>query len=421
GEGGSAAGHAGGKWRGFFSMGNGLVVAQVALAVVVLIGAGLLVRTLQNLRSVDLGFDARNIVNFSVNPSQAGYSNAQLDSFYRDLLGRLSATPGVSAVSYSQMPLLSGGLMVTGFHWPGTPEDQESDADVLNVGPGFFTTMHIPFIAGRDFNSADFDLAAANRAATPTSAPTPVIVNQEFVKQYLGKENPLGKQFGQSPASANGPASAGYEIVGVVRDSKYNDLRRDIHAMMYGPQAGVGGMMGASFELRTGADPQAIVPAVRKVVAGMNANLPLYNVTTEAAQIDRLLFEQRLIARVSGFFGVLALVLACIGLYGLLSYEVSRRTREIGIRMALGAQPMNVLKLVLGQGIALAVAGAVVGIGVALGVTRYLATMLYDVHADDPVTIIAVAVLLVLVAFAACYIPARRATRVDPMVALRYE
>src|SRR5215469_13408268 len=285
GEGGSAAGHAGGKWRGFFSMGNGLVVAQVALAVVVLIGAGLLVRTLQNLRSVDLGFDARNIVNFSVNPSQAGYSNAQLDSFYRDLLGRLSATPGVSAVSYSQMPLLSGGLMVTGFHWPGTPEDQESDADVLNVGPGFFTTMHIPFIAGRDFNSADFDLAAANRAATPTSAPTPVIVNQEFVKQYLGKENPLGKQFGQSPASANGPASAGYEIVGVVRDSKYNDLRRDIHAMMYGPQAGVGGMMGASFELRTGADPQAIVPAVRKVVAGMNANLPLYNVTTEAAQI----------------------------------------------------------------------------------------------------------------------------------------
>lgn len=180
-------------------------------------------------------------------------------------------------------------------------------------------------------------------------------------------------------------------------------------------------MMGASFELRTATDLQAIIPAVRKAVAEMNANLPLYNVTTESAQIDRLLFEQRLIARVSGFFGVLALVLASIGLYGLLSYEVSRRTREIGIRMALGAQPANVLKLVLGQGIALAVAGAAVGIGVALSVTRYLATMLYDVHADDPVTIVAVAVLLVLVAFAACYVPARRATRVDPMVALRYE
>jgi predicted permease len=389
--------------------------------VVVLVGAGLLVRTLANLRSVDVGFNPHNIVNFSLDPSLAGYSNAQLDSFYRDLLDRLSATPGVAAVSYSQMPLLSGGLMVTGFHWPGTPQDQESDADVLNVGPGFFATMHIPFIAGRDFNSADFDLAAANHGTTRTSAPTPVIVNQEFVKQYVGKENPLGKQFGQAPADANGPANPGYEIIGVVRDSKYNDLRRDIHAMMYSPQAGLGGLMGASFELRTATDPQAIVPTVRKVVAQVNANLPLYNVTTESEQIDRLLFEERLVARVSGFFGVLALVLACIGLYGLLSYEVSRRTREIGIRMALGAQPRSVLGLVLRQGITLAIVGAAVGIGVALGVTRYLKSMLYDVRANDPLTMIAVAVLLTLVALAACYIPARRATRVDPMVALRYE
>ncbi|MFZ0923252.1 MAG: ADOP family duplicated permease, partial [Candidatus Acidiferrales bacterium] len=419
GEGSSAgSGHAGAKW---FSVGNGLVVAQVALAVVVLVGAGLLVRTLENLRSVDLGFNAHNIVNFRINPSLAGYSNAQLDSFYRDLLDRLSATPGVSAVSYSQMPLLSGGLMITGFHWPGMPQDQESDADTLDVGPGFFTAMGIPFVAGRDFNSADFDLASANRGTTATMAPTPVIVNQEFVKQFVGKENPLGKQFGQSPADANGPANPGYEIIGVVRDSKYSDLSRDIHAMMYGPEGGVSGVMGASFELRTAADPLAILPAIRKVVAQVNSNLPLFDVSTESEQIDRLLFQERLIARLSGFFGALALVLACIGLYGLLSYEVSRRTREIGIRMALGAQPGSVLKLVLRQGIALAIVGAAVGIGVALGVTRYLTSMLYDVHANDPLTMIAVAVLLVLVAFAACYIPARRATRVDPMVALRYE
>ncbi len=414
-EGSSASsGHAGGRW---FSIGNGLVVAQVALAVVVLVGAGLLVRTLANLRSVDLGFNAHNIVIFSIDPTLAGYKDAQIDSFYRDLQGRLAATPGVSAASYSQMPLLSGALMVTAFHWPGTPQDQESDADSLDVGPDFFDTMHIPFLAGRNFTASDFELAAANHGATQTSAPTPVIVNQAFVEQYLGKENPLGKQFGEAGADANGPGNPGYEIIGVVGDAKYNDLRRDIHAMMYGPQGGGG----ASFELRTAADPQAVLPAIRNTVAQVNSTLPLFNVKTESEQIDRLLFEERLVARLSGFFGVLALVLACIGLYGLLSYAVSRRTREIGIRMALGAQPGSVLKLVLRQGIALAIVGAVVGIGIALGVTRYLTSMLYDVHANDPLTMIAVAVLLVLVAFAACYIPARRATRVDPMVALRYE
>jgi ABC-type antimicrobial peptide transport system permease subunit len=157
------------------------------------------------------------------------------------------------------------------------------------------------------------------------------------------------------------------------------------------------------------------------VVAQLNENMPLFQVTTESQQIDRLLFQERLVARLSAFFGLLALVLACIGLYGLLSYEVSRRTREIGIRMALGAQERDVLRLVVKQGLALAVVGAMVGIGVALGVTRYLTSMLYGVHANDPVTIGAVAVLLALVALAACYIPARRATRVDPMVALRYE
>jgi ABC-type antimicrobial peptide transport system permease subunit len=203
----------------------------------------------------------------------------------------------------------------------------------------------------------------------------------------------------------------------VVRDAKYNSLRREINAMMYIPQSAGG----ASFELRTAADPQAILPAIREAVAQVNTNLPLFDVKTESQQIDRLLFQERLVARLSGFFGLLALVLACVGLYGLLSYEVSRRTREIGIRMALGARPESVLKLILRQGVVLAIIGAAVGIGVALGVTRYLASMLYNVHANDPVTMIAVAILLMLVALAACYVPACRAMRVDPMVALRYE
>ncbi len=415
GEGSSASwGRGGGKW---FSMSNALVVAQVALAVVVLVGAGLLVRTLANLRGVDAGFDSHNILIFGIDPTLVGYKGPQVDAFYRDLQGRLSETPGVKSVSYSMMPLLSNGLMVTVFHWPGTPQDQQSEADALGVGPNFFETLHIPFLSGRGFSASDFRLSASNSGAAPTSAPTPVIVNQAFVKKYLGKEYPLGKRFGESAGDANGPASPGYEIIGVVRDAKYSDLRREIHPMMYTPQSAGG----ASFELRTAADPQAILPAIRDVVAQVNTNLPLFDVKTESEQIDRLLFQERLVARLSGFFGLLALVLACVGLYGLLSYEVSRRTREIGIRMALGAQPGGVLKLVLRQGIVLVIVGATVGVGVALGVTRYLTSMLYDVHANDPLTMIAVAVLLTIVALAACYIPARRAMRVDPMVALRYE
>jgi predicted permease len=409
-----SSGHAAGKW---FSIGNALVVAQVALAIIVLVGAGLLVRTLQNLRSIDVGFDSHNILVFEIDPTLIGYKGARVDAFYRDLQGRLAETPGVKSASYSILPLLSNRLGITGFHWPGTLKDQISMADGLAVGPNFFATMHIPFLAGRDFNTSDFKVSAANSGATPSSARTAVIVNEAFVRKYLGKENPLGKQFGEAEASEDHPSLTGYEIIGVVRDAKYNSLRRDIQAMMYTPQSAGG----ASFELRTAADPQSILPAVREVVAQVNTNLPLFDVKTESQQIDRLLFQERLVARLSGFFALLALVLACVGLYGLLSYEVSRRTREIGIRMALGAHPGSVLKLVLRQGIALAIVGAAVGIAVALGVTRYLASMLYDVHANDPLTMLAVASLLTLVAVAACYIPARRAMRVDPLVALRYE
>ena len=415
GEGSSAGlGRSGRKW---FSIGNGLVVAQVALAIVVLVAAGLLVRTLQNLRAIDIGFDSHNILIFRIDPTLIGYKVPQADSFYRDLQGRLMETPGIGSVSYSMMPLLSGGLMVRAFHWPGTPQNQFSLSDALPVGPNFFETLHIPFLIGRSFNAADFALSAAKSGTSPSSAPSPVIVNQEFVEKYLGKENPLGKRFGDSPANEFGPSDPGFEIVGVVRDAKYSDLRREIHATMYTPQSGGG----ASFELRTAADPRAILPAVRNVVAQLNGNLPLFDVKSESEQIDRLLFQERLVAQLSSFFGLLALVLACIGLYGLLSYEVARRTREIGIRMALGAQPRDVFRLVVGEGIILAIVGAVVGLGVALGVTRYLASFLYEVHANDPLTIVTVAILLLLVGFAACYVPARRAMRVDPMVALRYE
>ncbi|HKW34727.1 MAG TPA: ABC transporter permease [Candidatus Acidoferrum sp.] len=400
------------------SIGNALVVTQVALAIVVLVGAGLLVRTLQNLRSIDVGFDSHNLVIFGINPSLAGYKDAQMRSFYQDLQGRLTETPGVRSASYSMVPLLSGSLMATMFHWPGTPQDRPSESDVLEIGPNFFNTMQIPFVAGRNFTASDYEIAAnAANPSAPHTVPTPVIVDQAFVAKFFGKENPLGKHYGQSEATQDGPASPGYEIIGVVHDTKYSDLRREISPMMYTPQT----MQGASFEVRTAGDPQALVPAIRKVVADISRNLPLRDVTTESQQIDRLLFQERLVARLSGFFGLLALVLACIGLYGLLAYEVTRRTREIGIRSALGAQRGDVLRLVVKQGLLVAVVGAVAGIGVALGVTHYLKSMLYDVSAYDPFTIVVVSALLLLVALAACLIPARRATNVDPMVALRYE
>jgi predicted permease len=398
-----------------FAIGNALVITQVALAIVVLIGAGLLVRTLQNLRSIDVGFDSHNLVIFGINPSLAGYKDAQIDSFYRDLRGRLAETPGVRSASYSMVPLLSGALMATDFHWPGTPQDRESQADVLEVGPDFFSTMQIAFLAGRNFNSTDYELAA--KKPSPAAVPRPVIVDQAFVAKYLGKENPIGKRFGEEAASEDRPATAGYEIIGVVRDTKYSDLRREVNPTMYMAQSG----MSAAFEVRTAGDPQALIPAIRETVARLDANLPLRDVTTQSQQIDRLLFQERLVARLSGFFGLLALVLACIGLYGLLAYEVARRTREIGIRVAVGAQTGDVLRLVVKQGLVLALLGSALGIAGALGVTRYLKSMLYDVRANDPATIVVVSVLLVVIALAACFIPARRATTVDPMVALRHE
>lgn len=401
-----------------FGIGNALVVTQLALAIVVLVGAGLLVRTLQNLRSIDVGFDSHNLVIFGINPSLAGYKDAQIRNFYQDLQGRLTETPGVKSASYSMVPLLSGALMATMFNWPGSPQDRPSESDVLEIGPNFFSTMQISVVAGRTFTTSDYEIAAnAASPSAPHTVPTPVIVDQAFVAKFLGKENPLGKRFGQSEASQDGPASPGYEIIGVVRDTKYDNLRREISPMMYTPQT----MQGASFEVRTAGDPQALVPAIRSAVAQINPNLPLRDVTTESQQIDRLLFQERLVARLSGFFGLLALALACIGLYGLLAYEVARRTREIGIRSALGAQRRDVLRLVVKQGLLLAVVGAIAGMGVALGVTHYLKSMLYDVSAYDPFTIVVVSALLVLVALAACLIPARRATNVDPIVALRYE
>ncbi|MGH9733908.1 MAG: ABC transporter permease [Candidatus Acidiferrales bacterium] len=442
--------------RGWLNLGDGLVVAQVALAVVVLVGAGLLVRTLQNLRNVDPGFDTRNLLSFSLDPTLIGYKTPQIDTFYRDLQQRLASIPGVESVSYSNNTLLSGDLWITGFHLAGTPKDHESDADYLPVGANFFSTMHMRLLAGRNFTTADFaqaqvaqqarearqavqeaiEAGTANPPApagtaskatssasaadtSPSEAPTPVIVNKTFVQKYFSTVNPIGLHFGAAEADpAKGEiANPGWVIDGVVSDAKYEDLRGAVAPTMYVPLSG----LQTSFELRTARNVAALTPAIRGIVSQMDSNLPVFNVHTQTQLIDQLLIRERMIGQLSGFFGIVALALACIGLYGLLAYQVARRTREIGIRMALGAERHDVLRLVVRQGIVLAVIGAVCGAAVAFWVTRYLATMLFDVRSTDPLTYAGVAVLLCAVALLACYIPARRASQVDPMVALRHE
>jgi len=419
-------------------LGDALVVAQVALSVVVLVGAGLLVRTLHKLETLDPGFDTHNVLLFGIHPNMAGYTDHQTVQFYQKLQERLEALPGVVSASYSQEALVSGSWSAGDVHLDGASPKSNVNTGVLQVGPDFFRTMRIPVIAGRIFTPADFASAEATNAATtaavkpehdspakaakpqtgPPPAPVPVLVNQAFARNYFPNQNPVGRHMGepQEDEPATGP-QPGYLIVGIVADTKYSRLRRDIAPTMFLPQVA----NSSHFEVRSAGDPIALVKQVRAIVAEADNNVPLFAVRTQTQQIERTLYQERLMSRLSSFFAFLALLLTCIGLYGLLSYEVTRRTRELGIRMALGAQRRELMRLVVRRGFLLALAGAVIGIGTAMAVTRLMATMLYSVRPYDPATFAGVCILLVLVALAACSIPARRAMRIDPMVALRYE
>jgi predicted permease len=380
------------------------------------------VHTLQNLRNLDPGFATDNLLTFDVDATLTRLQHERLANFYRDLRDRFNTIPGVFSVSYSDSVLLSGSLSSTDFHLPGAPPKATVQTDILSIGPQFFETMKIPVQRGRKFEPEEYELAAKADADTKGTERivVPAIVNEAFVRTYFPKVNPLGQPFGAYIPGVNGDADssprAGWEIVGVVRDLKYDDLRRAIEPTIYVPSAS-----GGSFELRTARDPLAIVPEVREIVRQAGKEIPVVNIKTEAQQIDAMLFQERLIARLSTLFGLAALLLAAIGLYGLLAHEVTRGTREIGIRVALGAPTGLVLRRVVRHGVVLAAVGIAIGLAASLAATRLLGAMLYDVKPGDPITLIAVTSLLMLVALAACYIPARRATRVDPLVALRHE
>jgi len=385
-----------------FGLGSCLVVAQVALSVIVLAGAGLIVRTLANLKNIDPGFNTQNILQFGIDPTLTGtYKDNQVEPLYRELSRRLSALPGVTSVSYSSDTLLDGSLWSSDVQIEGRADKSSVETQMLAIGPDFFETMKIPLMSGRSLTTAD---AESTRAVA--------VVNREFVRRFVEHGQPLGLHFGGSD-----PKDPQYEIVGVVGDTKYAGLRDHIDPTAYIPvKEG-----GVHFALRTAMDPLSLAPSVRKVVSDLDNNVPVFDVRTQTERIERLLFKERMLARLASLFGLLALLLACLGIYGLLAYEVARRTREIGIRAALGAQRLDVLKLVGAQGLVLVLAGAVLGILGAIALTRPLQSLLFGVQPTDPVTFLAVSALLLIVGLAACYIPARRATKVDPMVALRYE
>ena len=383
-----------------------LVVVQVSVSLVLMIGAALFVRTLTNLEAVDVGFNRENLLLFRVDPRLSGYESAQIPDLYRRMTERIEAVPGVRSATLSRHPLLSGSARNSNITVLG--EANQSDESVYSntVAANFLETMEMPLLLGRGLTAHD-----------DARAPKVAVVNQAMARKYFGETNPIGRRFG----FGGRPENAGQiEIVGVVRDAKYTGLREDIPPTAYTPylQDAPGQM---NFEVRTAANAATMAASIRDAVREVDSNVPLFNVKTQTQQAAESLSTERLFATLSGFFGVLAMLLACVGLYGVMSYGVTRRTNEIGIRMALGATAPRVLSMVMRETMLVVGIGVAIGLGTAVAVTRLIATMLYGLAPTDRVTIIVAVVLMVAVAAIAGYIPARRASRVDPMIALRYE
>ncbi len=389
-----------------FSLRNLLVVAQVAISLMLLVGAGLFLRSLGNAQSIDVGFQADNVLVMTPEVSIQGYSEAKGTEFYRQLVERVGTLPGVEAVSLAEMIPLGfssqrGSVEIEGREsQPG--EDNEYNFNT--VTPGYFDTMNIKLAAGRDFTDADRE-----------GAPGVVVVNEAFARLFWPNQNPLGKRL--SREGAEGPF---LEVVGVARDAKYNTLGEDTLPFFYQPfwQNYRSEM---TLQVRTAGDPRAMLTPVREQIRLLDKNLPVSNVRTLNEHLNGTLLLPRIGAGLLGAFGVLALLLASIGLFGVMSFSVARRTREIGIRMALGARGADVLRLVLFEGMTLVIVGVCVGLAASFALTRVMTSLLYGVSATDPLTFAGVALLLASVALVASYIPARRASKVDPMVALRYE
>jgi predicted permease len=398
-------------------LGKALIAVQVALSLLLSVVAGLSVRTLKKLENLDTGFNREHVLVFSTDPRLIGYQGNQIASLYQQLLDRLAAVPGVHSASLSRQGLLSGGatygnVFVLGPHLHADQDLDEPDpSSVLEqpnlsyVGPRFFETSGIAMVRGRDIGPQD-----------TAQAPKVAVVNEAFAHYYFGDENPIGRNV------IGGVAGGEMEIVGLARDARYRDLRDQPPRILYIPYLQApSSWRETNFQIRTVGDPNSMTAAVRKAVQEVNGNLPLYNIKTLTAQVDETLVQERLIGMLSSFFGLLSLLLAGIGLYGILAYTVNLRTQEIGTRMALGASRSQVVMMVLRQGMTLVMIGICLGLATSLAATRAIASQLYGISAIDPFTFACVTFLFLLVAFLACLGPSRRASRLEPMIALRCE
>jgi predicted permease len=385
---------------------SALVVLQVAASLVLLIGAGLFLRTVDNLRRVDVGFNVQNLVLFRLNPRLNGYEPSRIATLYDRMVQRLQAAPGITGVTLSDPPLLSGNVSGTSFFVQGraTAPGQDRDINRVRIAPNFFETLQIPLVAGRAFMARD-----------DQAAPKVAIINEAAARRFFPDENPLGRRFGSSPED-----SGQTEIVGLVRDAKYNSVRDPAPPTLYVPhlQSPVGAM---AFEVRTAGDPRQAIGPIREAVRQVDPSVPLMNVSTQVDQIERRFSQERVVARAYALFGGLALLVASVGLFGLMSYVVTRRTHEIGIRIALGAERFDVVRMIMGESLWLVASGVAIGLGIALAASRIVASLLFGLAPTDLSTIALAIGVLLSVSACAGYLPARRASRVDPLVALRYE
>jgi predicted permease len=387
-----------------------MVVFQISLAMLLLADAGLFVRTLVNLRYTHLGFNPDHLVLFNIEPPATRYPAGQDVTLHRQLEEKLAAVPGVDSVTLSENALISGNIDQAQFLPSTQPKStgKVEHAQFNVVGERFLSTMGIPLVAGRSFNAGDTE--TSTRVA---------VVNRALAKKFFPGIDPVGQTF-----TTDLPGKDTMTIVGICGDAKYDRVEKEIQPTYYIPYRQHGdpeGGMGMTYEISTRLPPVAIVPQLRGAVDSVDKNLPLLDVRTQKEQIDSMMREQTVVAELTAAFGMLALVLASIGIYGIMAYSVSRRTNEIGIRMALGAQPARVLRMVLSEASWIVVIGVVVGVGGAIALGRVIASMLYGLKGWDPATFSIAGTLMILVALAASWIPARRAAGVDPMRALRHE